>query len=80
MQPPETAPTQTAAEPDESTGPVAGRPHDADGAFGRWINALIAFSLRHRIAVVGTTLLVAAAGVWAFATLNTDAFPDLTGC
>jgi len=34
--------------------------------------------LRHRIAVVGTTLLVAAAGVWAFATLNTDAFPDLT--
>lgn len=42
------------------------------------INGLIAFSLRHRAAVVGATLAIAAAGVWAFETLNTDAFPDLT--
>src|SRR5258705_12513990 len=42
------------------------------------INGLIAQSLRHRTAVVAATLALAAAGVWAFRTLNTDAFPDLT--
>ena len=42
------------------------------------INGLIAFSLRHRTGVVAGTLALAAAGVWAFQTLNTDAFPDLT--
>ena len=42
------------------------------------INGLIAFSLRHRAGVVAATLALAAAGVWAFQTLNTDAFPDLT--
>ena len=45
---------------------------------GNVINGLIAFSLRHRTAVVAATLALAAAGVWAFRTLNTDAFPDLT--
>jgi len=42
------------------------------------INGFIAFSLRHRTAVIAATLALAAAGVWAFRTLNTDAFPDLT--
>jgi len=42
------------------------------------INGLISFSLRHRTAILGATLVLAAAGVWAFRTLNTDAFPDLT--
>src|SRR5258705_13920366 len=42
------------------------------------INGLIAFSLKHRGAVLAATLALAAAGVWAFRTLNTDAFPDLT--
>jgi cobalt-zinc-cadmium resistance protein CzcA len=45
---------------------------------GAFINGLIAASLRHRIIVIGATLLLATAGLWAFATLNTDAFPDLT--
>ena len=42
------------------------------------INGLIAFSLLHRTGVVAATLALAAGGVWAFQTLNTDAFPDLT--
>ncbi len=42
------------------------------------VNGLISFSLRYRAAVLGATLVFAAAGVWAFRTLNTDAFPDLT--
>jgi len=42
------------------------------------IDRLIAGSLRHRLVVIGATLALAAAGLWAFATLNTDAFPDLT--
>jgi Cu/Ag efflux pump CusA len=45
---------------------------------GTIIDRVIAFSLRHRLAVIAATLVLAAAGVWAFATLNTDAFPDLT--
>jgi len=45
---------------------------------GNLINGLIALSLRHRVAVVAATFALAAAGVWAFLTLNTDAFPDLT--
>src|SRR6267142_2294609 len=45
---------------------------------GKLINGLIAFSLRHRTAVLAATLVLAAAGIWAFQTLNTDAFPDLT--
>ena len=45
---------------------------------GNLINGLIALSLRHRVTVVAATFAVAAAGVWAFLTLNTDAFPDLT--
>jgi len=45
---------------------------------GALIDRLIAASLRHRASVVGATALLAAAGLWAFATLNTDAFPDLT--
>jgi heavy metal efflux system protein len=45
---------------------------------GALIDRLIAASLRHRAIVVGATALLAAAGLWSFATLNTDAFPDLT--
>ena len=42
------------------------------------IDRLLATSLQHRVAVAGGTLVLAVAGIWAFATLNTDAFPDLT--
>ena len=45
---------------------------------GALIDRLIAASLHHRAVVVGATALLAAAGLWSFATLNTDAFPDLT--
>jgi len=45
---------------------------------GALIDRLIAASLRHRAIVVGATILLAASGLWSFATLNTDAFPDLT--
>ena len=45
---------------------------------GALIDRLIAASLRHRAIVVGATILLAAAGLWSFSTLNTDAFPDLT--
>ena len=45
---------------------------------GTLIDRLIAASLRHRVIVVGATLVLTVAGLWAFATLNTDAFPDLT--
>lgn len=42
------------------------------------IEWLIARSLQHRLAVIGATLLLTVAGIWSFATLTTDAFPDLT--
>jgi heavy metal efflux system protein len=42
------------------------------------IESLIAAAIRFRIAVIAGTLLLAAAGVWAFSTITTDAFPDLT--
>jgi Cu/Ag efflux pump CusA len=45
---------------------------------GHLIDRLISGAIRHRVAVIGATLVVAAAGVWSFATLTTDAFPDLT--
>src|SRR5881394_178643 len=45
---------------------------------GTLIDRIIAASLRHRLVVVIATLVLAVAGLWAFATLNTDAFPDLT--
>jgi heavy metal efflux system protein len=45
---------------------------------GHLIDRLISGAIRHRVAVIGATLVVAAAGVWGFATLTTDAFPDLT--
>ena len=45
---------------------------------GNIIVRIIAGSIRHRVAVLAATLVVALAGVWAFATLTTDAFPDLT--
>src|SRR5262245_53833348 len=45
---------------------------------GRLIDWLITAAIRRRGAVLFATLGLAAAGSWAFATLNTDAFPDLT--
>ncbi|MEP6763429.1 MAG: CusA/CzcA family heavy metal efflux RND transporter [Gemmatimonadaceae bacterium] len=45
------------------------------GALIEWI---IAKSILHRVAVVIGTLLLTASGIWAFSTLTTDAFPDLT--
>ena len=44
----------------------------------RFIEGLIAGSIRHRVATIGATLALAAAGLWAFTTITTDAFPDLT--
>ena len=45
---------------------------------GSLIDRVIAGAIRHRVATIVTTLVVAVAGIWAFATLTTDAFPDLT--
>ena len=45
---------------------------------GTLVDRLIAASLRHRAAIVVAALVLTIAGVWAFSTLNTDAFPDLT--
>ena len=42
------------------------------------IEQLIALSLRYRLAVIGATLVLVAAGTWALANLRFDAFPDLT--
>ena len=42
------------------------------------IPRLIALSLRYRVAVVAGVLLLVTAGVWALASINVDAFPDLT--
>ncbi len=42
------------------------------------IDRLIDVALRFRVAVIATTLLLVAAGLWAFANINFDAFPDLT--
>src|ERR1043166_8324510 len=45
------------------------------GALG---DRLLGFSFRKRTAVLGAVLVLIVAGLQAFATLNTDAFPDLT--
>ena len=45
---------------------------------GRLIDWLITASLRHRITVLAATVALVISGGWALATLNTDAFPDLT--
>src|SRR6476659_10053126 len=45
---------------------------------GYLVERLIAASIRHRVFVIAATLVAAIAGVWAFATITTDAFPDLT--
>ena len=42
------------------------------------IARLIDLSLRFRAAVIALVLLLVAGGLWAFATINFDAFPDLT--
>jgi cobalt-zinc-cadmium resistance protein CzcA len=42
------------------------------------INGVIGAAIQHRLAVVGAALLLALAGAWAFVTMKTDAFPDLT--
>src|SRR5437016_2951588 len=45
---------------------------------GSLIELFIAGSIRHRVVVLACTVVVAIAGAWAFATITTDAFPDLT--
>lgn len=45
---------------------------------GHLIERIIAGAIRHRVATIVATLAIAAAGIRAFATLTTDAFPDLT--
>ena len=45
---------------------------------GHLVERIIAGSMRHRVAVIVATLVLAASGIWAFSTLTTDAFPDLT--
>ena len=45
---------------------------------GKVLDRLIAAAIRHRAGVIAVTLLSAIAGAWAFATITTDAFPDLT--
>ena len=45
---------------------------------GALIDRLITAALQHRVYVLGLTALLAAAGIWSFVTLNTDAFPDLS--
>src|ERR1043166_7359076 len=45
---------------------------------GALVERLLDFSFRHRIAVVAAVLILIVAGLQAFVTLNTDAFPDLT--
>jgi cobalt-zinc-cadmium resistance protein CzcA len=42
------------------------------------IERLIAAALRFRAAVIGSVLVLVAAGTWALANLTVDAFPDLT--
>ena len=41
------------------------------------LRRLVEWSLRNRLAVLALSLLVAAIGVWSFATLPIDAFPDI---
>ena len=43
------------------------------------IARLLDLVTRHRLAVALVTALVAAAGLWSFATLKIDAIPDITG-
>lgn len=45
---------------------------------GKLIDALIGVSIRRRGLVLIATLLTALAGLWAFYTIDTDAFPELT--
>jgi Putative silver efflux pump len=45
---------------------------------GTLIEWMIARSITHRVAVIVATLVLTASGIWAFSTLTTDAFPDLT--
>jgi len=42
------------------------------------IDSIIAAAIRFRVTVIVGTLILAGAGIWAFATITTDAFPDLT--
>ncbi len=45
---------------------------------GHLIDRIIGGAIKNRIAVIVATLLLVVAGVWAFETLTTNAFPDLT--
>ncbi|MHB1863812.1 MAG: efflux RND transporter permease subunit [Gemmatimonadaceae bacterium] len=45
---------------------------------GNLIDRIIGGAIRNRRAVVVATLLLVVAGIWAFMTLTTNAFPDLT--
>jgi cobalt-zinc-cadmium resistance protein CzcA len=42
------------------------------------INGVIAAAIKHRLIVVVAAFALAGAGTWAFVTMKTDAFPDLT--
>src|SRR5215210_8063317 len=42
------------------------------------IERLIGLALRFRVAVIGSTVLLVIAGIWALTRINVDAFPDLT--
>ncbi len=42
------------------------------------IERIMALALRFRLPVIGATLVIVAAGTWALAHINFDAFPDLT--
>ena len=42
------------------------------------LNAIIAWSLRHRLIVLAATLTLVMVGWWSLANLNIDAFPDTT--
>jgi cobalt-zinc-cadmium resistance protein CzcA len=42
------------------------------------INGVISAAIKHRMIVVAAALALAGAGTWAFVTMKTDAFPDLT--
>lgn len=49
-----------------------------DSASGRWLRAVVAFSIRRRLWVIAATVVFAVIGLRAFSQLPIDAVPDLT--